>query len=113
MALRMTRLTEEHGLWQKSSLERIKLTEREQELAELNIRGLSNREIADELFIAEETVHNYISNLYGKLEVVDRAQAIVRLQALICNQTKEGYFDGGQNQHPPIKIASFLCHPTD
>ncbi|WP_136607400.1 response regulator [Paenibacillus dokdonensis] len=83
LALRMTRLTEEHDQWQRNSLERIKLTDREKELAQLIIRGLNNREIADELFIAEGTVRNYISSLYGKLGVVDRAQAIVRLQGLI------------------------------
>jgi len=59
------------------------LTEREKELAQHMVRGLNNREIAEALFIAEGTVRNYISNLYGKLDVVDRAQAIVRLQRLL------------------------------
>jgi len=59
------------------------LTEREEELAQLIIRGMNNREIADTLHIAEGTARNYISNLYSKLEVVDRAQAIVRLQTIM------------------------------
>ncbi|CAM3346733.1 LuxR C-terminal-related transcriptional regulator [Brevibacillus invocatus] len=46
------------------------------------MKGYNNREIAAELYIAEGTVRNYISNLYRKLDVVDRVQAIVRLQAL-------------------------------
>lgn len=61
----------------------IQLTEREKELAELIIKGYNNRAIASALHIAEGTVRNYISNLYSKLEVTDRVQAIVRLQALV------------------------------
>lgn len=83
LAARMNRWTEENEHWQKFIPERISLTEREAELAQLIIRGLNNREIADVLHIAEGTARNYISNLYGKLEVVDRAQAILRLQAIL------------------------------
>jgi len=83
LAARMNRFTEDYEQWQRPRLDIIKLTEREEELAQLMIQGLNNREIADELHIAEGTARNYISNLYGKLEVVDRAQAMVRLQTLI------------------------------
>ncbi|MEC0090494.1 response regulator [Paenibacillus macquariensis] len=83
LAARMNRFTEDYEHRQCPRLDLIKLTEREEELAQLIIRGLNNREIADELHIAEGTARNYISNLYGKLEVVDRAQAMVRLQTLI------------------------------
>lgn len=83
LAARMNRFTEDYEHFQRSSLDRMKLTEREEELAQLIIRGLNNREIADALHIAEGTARNYISNLYGKLEVVDRAQAIVRLQSIM------------------------------
>lgn len=62
---------------------RMELTEREKEVAELVVRGCNNREIAATLHIAEGTVRNYMSNLYSKLEVFDRVQAIVRLQALL------------------------------
>lgn len=79
---RMNHFTEENKRRQKSS-DRIMLTEREVEVAKLIIQGLNNREISDVLHIAEGTARNYISNLYGKLQVVDRAQAIVRLQTLI------------------------------
>lgn len=67
----------------KPNLDSVKLTDREEDLANLILRGMNNREIADTLHIAEGTVRNYISSLYGKLEVVDRAQAIMRLQVLI------------------------------
>jgi len=67
--------------WYNSEI--IGMTEREKELAEHMVRGLNNREIAAALFIAEGTVRNYINKIYGKLDVVDRAQAIIRLQRLL------------------------------
>jgi len=83
LAARMSQMSGEYEQWQRTNLESVRLTEREEELAKLMLRGLNNREIAEALHIAEGTVRNYISSLYGKLEVVDRAQAIVKLQALI------------------------------
>jgi len=83
LAERMNRFTEDQEQWQKSSPDNIQLTDREKKLGQLIIRGLNNREIADTMFIAEGTARNYISNLYRKLNVVDRAQAIIRLQGLI------------------------------
>lgn len=83
LARRMTELAAEQASSSRSGLESVKLTDREHELAMLIMQGLNNREIADSLHIAEGTARNYISNLYSKLEVVDRAQAIVRLHELI------------------------------
>lgn len=54
------------------------LTPRENEVLELVARGMSNAEIAQELVISPKTVRNHVSNVFGKLQVVDRAQAIVR-----------------------------------
>lgn len=56
-----------------------RFTEREAGVARLIIKGLSNREIAEELQITEGTVRNYVSALYAKLEVGTRAEAIVSL----------------------------------
>jgi len=66
---------------------RVTLTERERELAQRIIKGYTNREIASSLHIAEGTVRNYISSLYSKLEVVDRVQAVIRLQVLLRDET--------------------------
>ena len=51
------------------------LTPQESRIFELIGEGLSNREIADEMFLAEKTVKNYISNLFAKLGITRRTQA--------------------------------------
>lgn len=52
------------------------LTQRESEVLGLMVRGLSNRAIAQRLYIGEETVKSHTQGVYRKLEVQDRAQAI-------------------------------------
>ena len=54
------------------------LTPREREVLDLIARGWSNAEITARLVISPKTVRNHISNIFAKLQVVDRAQAIVR-----------------------------------
>lgn len=58
------------------------LTERELEVLKALARGLSNREIADELVITEGTVKNHVSSVIDKLGVRDRTQAILKGQDL-------------------------------
>jgi DNA-binding NarL/FixJ family response regulator len=54
------------------------LTSREVEILDLIARGMSNQEIASRLYLSQKTVRNHISNIFLKLQVTDRAQAIVR-----------------------------------
>jgi DNA-binding NarL/FixJ family response regulator len=54
------------------------LTEREREILDLIARGESNSDIAKRLYIRPKTVGNHISNIFNKLHVADRAQAIIR-----------------------------------
>ena len=54
------------------------LTDREREVLRLIAQGVNNRDIAAQLTISSKTVSNYISNIFNKLQVADRAQAIVK-----------------------------------
>jgi DNA-binding NarL/FixJ family response regulator len=54
------------------------LTDREREILDLVARGLTNPAIASRLFLSEKTVRNHVSNIFMKLQVRDRASAIVR-----------------------------------
>ena len=53
------------------------ISEKEKDIMELVAQGLSNKEIAGELFLGEGTVRNYISTLLEKLELRDRTQLAV------------------------------------
>jgi DNA-binding NarL/FixJ family response regulator len=54
------------------------LAERERDVLALLAAGASNTEIAARLFLSDKTVRNYVSSIFSKLGVRDRAQAIVR-----------------------------------
>jgi DNA-binding NarL/FixJ family response regulator len=54
------------------------LTEREREILHLIAQGHPNPSIARQLFLSTKTVGNYVSNIFTKLQVADRAQAIIR-----------------------------------
>lgn len=53
------------------------LSQREQDILQLLVEGLSNADIAQRLFLSEGTVRNYLSGLFTKLGVSDRTQAVV------------------------------------
>jgi len=54
------------------------LTEREHEILDLLAQGQPNASIATRLSISDKTVRNHVSNIFAKLAVADRAQAVVR-----------------------------------
>lgn len=56
------------------------LTSRELEIAKLIADGLTNSQIASVLFISEGTVKNYVSNIYDKTNIHDRAKLVVYLR---------------------------------
>ena len=53
------------------------LTEQEQHILELLAEGLTNRQIAERMYLAEKTVKNYVSNLLGKMGMSRRTEAAV------------------------------------
>jgi pimeloyl-ACP methyl ester carboxylesterase/DNA-binding CsgD family transcriptional regulator len=54
------------------------LTNRENQVLDLVAQGFNNKQIAERLFISSKTVRNHVSNIYSKLQVANRAQAIVK-----------------------------------
>jgi DNA-binding NarL/FixJ family response regulator len=54
------------------------LSDREREILNLIAQGLNNADIAQSLSLSPKTVRNYVSNILDKLQVTDRAEAIVR-----------------------------------
>ena len=54
------------------------LSDREREVLELIARGMSNQQIVDRLVISPKTVRNHVSNIFSKMQVRDRAEAVVR-----------------------------------
>ncbi len=65
------------------------LTEREHEILELIARHETNPEIAKRLYLSPKTVRNHVSNIFTKLQVADRAHAIIRArEAGLGQQTR-------------------------
>ena len=60
----------------QSRLQELGITPRELEILELIARGLSNREIAEQLFVSENTVKTHSSRLFDKLSARRRTQAV-------------------------------------
>ena len=55
-----------------------KLTAREEEILAIVAAGKKNAEIARALLLSLKTVQNHVSNIFAKLKVADRAQAVIR-----------------------------------
>ncbi len=66
----------------EAELQRLGISKREYEVLEMIARGLSNHEIADQLFISLSTVKTHSSNIFQKLGVQRRTQAIRRAKEL-------------------------------
>ena len=54
------------------------LSDRERDILALLAQGYKNSEIAERLVLSPKTVRNYVSNVISKLQVADRAEAIIR-----------------------------------
>ena len=74
------RLMQYFGAPRPAALPRVfpELTERERELLMLIAQGYTNTAIAEKLVLSPKTVRNHVSNIFSKLQVADRAAAIIR-----------------------------------
>lgn len=54
------------------------LTDREREVLDWMARGLTNTAISEKLFLSPKTVRNHVSNVFAKLQVADRTQAVIK-----------------------------------
>lgn len=80
------------------------LSHREAEVAELVSKGLSNKEVANQLFVTEKTVKFHLTNIYKKMSVKSRAQLIVW-----CMPHMDFV---GNNQNAPGVVASATAAPV-
>ena len=69
------RLLESTRIYERRKEER--LTYRELDVLELICQGMSNQEVAQKLFLSEKTVKNHLTNIFRKLHVSDRTQAVL------------------------------------
>jgi two-component system, NarL family, response regulator LiaR len=69
-------------IFNEPEFKRLGISRREHEVLELMAKGLSNQEIADKLFVSLNTIKTHSSNLFLKLEVSRRTQAIQKAKEL-------------------------------
>jgi len=67
------------------------LTDRELDVLRLIVAGLSNPEIAEELFIAVSAVKSHVNHIHGKLAVSNRVDAVTQAQALGLVRCRSAY----------------------
>lgn len=78
IARRLTLFFQKGGQMEAAVVPFPELTDREREVLALIAGGANNQAIAARLHISDKTVSNYISSIFNKLQVADRAQAIVK-----------------------------------
>jgi DNA-binding NarL/FixJ family response regulator len=66
-----------------------RLSPQERKILDLIAAGMTNREIAEELYLAEKTVKNYVSNLLGKLEMKRRSEAAAYAARLAASRRRQ------------------------
>lgn len=74
------------------------LSSREIEVLDCVALGYSNKQIADQLFVTEQTVKNHMTSVLKKLDVNDRVQAVLYA-------VKNGWMEIGPRAHAPVEIA--------
>jgi DNA-binding NarL/FixJ family response regulator len=82
------------------------LTSREREVLELVARGADNATIARRLFVSPKDVRNHVSNVFSKLHVAHRAEAVIKARGRSGNRELTGRMIGSRR---PPRSASSRC----
>lgn len=84
------------------------LSNRETEVVSLVVRGLSNKDVAGQLFVTEKTVKFHLTNIYRKMSVKSRAQLLVWSLPYLGFEEKKQNSDNVQTltEAPPWDIPS-------
>jgi len=82
------------------------LSNRESEVAELVTQGLSNKEVANRLFVTEKTVKFHLTNIYKKMNVKSRAQLIVWCLPNMTFVERKEQSQGVQNANAPQGVET-------
>lgn len=69
-------ITQHNFVLNEQELNKLQISKRELEVLQLMSEGLSNKEMADRLFLSVSTIKTHANNLFGKLDVTRRTQAI-------------------------------------
>ena len=77
-----------------------RLSPQERRVLDLIAEGMTNREIAEEIYLAEKTVKNYVSNLLGKLEMANRSEAAAYASRLAAHRAASAEDPGGAVSSP-------------
>jgi DNA-binding CsgD family transcriptional regulator len=72
----------EHVTINEAELNKLNLTEREYDVLQLLVKGHSNADIAEHLFLSVSTVKTHVSNLFVKMSVKNRTQAMEKARRL-------------------------------
>lgn len=75
---------------EKLNTDLLNLSNREKEVLSLLAEGYSNQEIADKLFVSLNTTKTHVSNIYSKLGVSRRTQAVQKARSLISDTPPKG-----------------------
>lgn len=70
------------------SAEKFDLTDRERQILEKLAEGMSNKEIADTVFLSEKTIKHYMTNIMHKLRVSNRVQAAIKAYEMTKQKTQ-------------------------